>query len=214
MDQTVAALIIEPVQGMAGARACPPAFLHAARKACDRAGAVLIFDEIQCGAGRTGCFTAAEAVGVTPDIITMAKGLASGLPIGAVVTNDMVSSEISTGDLGSTFGGGPVVCAAALATLDVMQQEGLFENVRELSQHISEAARALGNRGVLDVQGLGLLLGLRLNRPAGEVQGALFGKRVITGTASDPTILRLLPPLNFSRSEADLLLHALKEVLA
>lgn len=214
MDETVAALILEPVQGMSGARACSPAFLRAAREACDRVGAVLIFDEIQCGAGRSGRFTAAEAVGVTPDIITMAKGLASGLPIGAIVTNDRVSAEISTGDLGSTFGGGPVVCAAALATLDVMQQEGLLQNVRELSQYIGEAARALGSLKILAVQGLGFLLGLRLNRPAAEVQRALFAKRVITGTASDPAILRLLPPLNFSRREADLLLDALKEVLA
>jgi acetylornithine/succinyldiaminopimelate/putrescine aminotransferase len=214
VDQTVAGLILEPVQGMAGARACSPAFLDAARKACDRVGAVLIFDEVQCGSGRSGWFTAAEAVGVTPDIITMAKGLASGLPIGAVVAADRITSDIATGDLGSTFGGGPVVCAAALATLNVILQEGLLDNVRALSQYLSAGARALGSLGVLDVQGLGLLLGVRLNRPAVEVQRALFGKRVITGTAGDPAVLRLLPPLNLSRREADVLLDALKEVLA
>ncbi len=211
INPTVAAVILEPVQGMAGARDCDPAFLRRIRELCTEHGVILIYDEVQCGVGRCGAFTAAEAFGVVPDILTMAKGLASGLPIGAVVTSDAVAAGIRTGDLGSTFGGGPVPCAAALATLDVIESEQLIANACEVGAYLATGARALG---ITEVQGRGLLLGLRLARPAAEVQKALFGKRVITGTATDPAILRLIPPLGFSRHEADLLLAALKEVLA
>jgi len=208
VDDTVAAVIVEPVQGLTGARDCSVAFLEAARRACDRAGAVLIFDEIQCGVGRLGRFTAAEWYGVTPDIITMAKGLASGLPIGAMVATTALTGGLHIGDLGSTFGGGPVVSAAALATLEVIDTEDLLGNVATVSTYLRAGAAKLR----LPVQGQGLLLGLRMATPAGEIQRALFGHRVLTGTASDPTILRLLPPLNFSIGEADLLLDALTRV--
>lgn len=214
INPTVAAVILEPVQGMAGALACDPAFLRKIRELCTEHGVLLIYDEVQCGVGRCGAFTAAEAYGVIPDILTMAKGLASGLPIGAVVTTDAVSASIKTGDLGSTFGGGPVPCAAALATLDVIESEGLIANAREVGEYLRAEARRLCGLAITGVEGRGLLLGLRLNRPAAEVQKALFAKRVITGTAGDPAILRLIPPLGFSRAEADLLLTALKEVLA
>ena len=209
LDEKVAALLLEPVQGMAGARDCAPEFLAGARRLCDERGIVLIYDEIQCGVGRSGRFTAAEAFGVTPDIVTMAKGLASGLPIGAVVASARVTEALRIGDLGSTFGGGPVPCAAALATLDVILEEGLLQNVREVEEHIRSGAASLG----LEVQGKGLLLGLRLSRPAAEVQQALFARRILTGTSADPAVLRLLPPLNFSRSEADLLLQGLAQSL-
>jgi len=209
MDETVAALIVEPIQGIAGARDCPPAFLEAARAACDRAGAALVFDEIQCGVGRSGSFTAAEAYGVVPDVVTMAKGLAGGLPIGAVVSVPWLAEKLEIGDLGSTFGGGPVPCAAALAVLDVIEEEGLLENVRAIGARLTEGARAMGMPAV---QGRGLLLGLRLGRPAAALQRALFQHRVLTGTAADPEILRLMPPLNFSPEEADLLLDALGKV--
>jgi acetylornithine/N-succinyldiaminopimelate aminotransferase len=210
LDETVAAVILEPVQGMGGARVVSAEFLAAARALCSERGALLIFDEVQCGVGRCGAFTAAEAVGVTPDLLTMAKGLASGLPIGAVVTTPDVAAGISVGDLGSTFGGGPVPCAAALATLEAIDTEGMIANAMEVGDHLRREALALG---VPAVQGRGLLLGLRLGRPAAAVQQALFERRILTGTANDPEILRLLPPLSFSRDEADLLLAALKEIL-
>jgi acetylornithine/N-succinyldiaminopimelate aminotransferase len=210
VDESVAAVIVEPVQGLSGARDLAAEFLRAAREACDAAGAVLIFDEVQCGVGRCGAFSAAEAVGVTPDIVTFAKGLASGLPIGAVVATPAVAAGISLGDLGSTFGGGPVPCAAALATLDVIDREGLIENAVRVGATLTTGALGLGVRRV---SGRGLLLGLHLDRPAAEVQRALFGRRIITGTASDPAVLRLLPPLSFSSAEADLLLAGLAEVL-
>ena len=206
VDDTIAGVIIEPVQGMSGARDCSTAFLQAAREICDARGARLIFDEVQCGVGRSGTFTAAESFGVVPDLLTMAKGLASGLPIGAVVTTRAIADQLVIGDLGSTFGGGPVPCAAGLATIAVIEREGLMENVLEVGAHLTRGALALGIEGV---QGRGLLLGLRLGRPASAVQKALFERRILTGTASDPTVLRLLPPLSFSVAEANLLLDAL-----
>jgi acetylornithine/succinyldiaminopimelate/putrescine aminotransferase len=211
VDDTIAGVIIEPVQGMSGARDCAPEFLRAARDICDARGARLIFDEVQCGVGRSGSFTAAESFGVVPDLLTMAKGLGSGLPIGALLATRTSSEQLVIGDLGSTFGGGPVPCAAALATIGVIEREGLLDNVKAVSAHLRAGALALGIPGV---QGRGLLLGLRLGRPAVAVQRALFERRVLTGTASDPEVLRLLPPLSFSLAEADLLLDALKEVLA
>ncbi|HEU5050875.1 MAG TPA: aminotransferase class III-fold pyridoxal phosphate-dependent enzyme [Gemmatimonadales bacterium] len=210
VDETVAGVILEPVQGMTGARDCSPAFLEAARRICDDRGALLLFDEVQCGVGRCGGFTAAEAYGVVPDVLTLAKGLGSGLPIAATITTPEVAAELRIGDLGSTFGGGPVPCAAALATIEVIEREGLIANAIEVGERLRTGALALGVRAV---QGRGLLLGLRLGRPASTVQQGLFRRRILTGTSSDPEVLRLLPPLSFSAREADLLLAGLGEVL-
>lgn len=210
VDDTIAAVIVEPIQGLAGARDCSPEFLASARAICDRTGAALIFDEIQCGVGRCGAFTAAESFGVVPDAITMAKGLASGLPIGAVVVGAKLAHGVKTGDLGSTFGGGPVVCAAALATLEVIDREGLIANAIAVGDRLRRGTAGLG---IARVSGRGLLLGLHLSRPAAAVQQALFAHRILTGTASDPAVLRLMPPLTFTNAEADLLLGGLREVL-
>ena len=210
VDDTIAAVVMEPVQGLAGARDLSVEFLRAARRLCEARGALLVFDEVQCGVGRCGAFTAAEAYGVVPDVLTLAKGLASGLPIGAVMTTPAIGDRLAVGDLGSTFGGGPVPCAAALATLDVIERENLIANAVEVGDYIRAGALALG---IPAVTGRGLLVGLRLGRPAVPVQRALFERRVLTGTASDPEVLRLMPPLSFNRREADLLLGALREVL-
>ncbi len=212
VDDTVAAVIVEPVQGMAGARDCAPDFLRAARIACDREGAVLIFDEIQCGVGRCGAFSAAEAYEVIPDILTFAKGLAAGLPIGAMVATSAMASGLKIGDLGSTFGGGPVPCAAALANLEVIRRDRLVDNAVLVGDHIRRAVSRIA--GVTDISGRGLLLGLRLDRPAADVQRKLFESRVLTGTSSDPNVLRLMPPLSFSRTEANLVVDALRRALS
>lgn len=210
LGNDVAALIVEPVQGMMGARDCSVDFLARARELTTERGVMLIFDEIQCGVGRSGRFTAAESYGVTPDLLTMAKGLGSGMPISATVATSAIAGQVAIGDLGSTFGGGPVPCAAAIATIEVIEQEGLLEYVARVSDHIRAGAASLGVR---QVQGRGLLLGLRLERPAAEVQRALFERRVLTGTSTDPAVLRLMPPLSFSLDEADVLLDSLREVL-
>jgi len=211
VTEDVAGVILEPVQGMSGARDCSPAFLSAARRVTAERGALLIFDEVQCGVGRCGAFTAAESFGVVPDVLTMAKGLGSGIPIAATVTTEAVASGVVVGDLGSTFGGGPVPCAAALATIDIIERDGLIENAIRVGDRLRAGALAAGARAV---QGRGLLLGLRLGRPAAAVQKALFERRVLTGTASDPEVLRLLPPLTFSELEADILLDHLGAALA
>lgn len=211
MDDTVAAILLEPVQGFSGARAATPEFLQAARALCDRHGAKLLFDEVQCGVGRTGAFTAAEHFGVTPDAIAMAKGLAAGLPIGAVIVVPSLVDDIKVGDLGSTFGGGPVPCAAALANIGVIEREDLLANVRQVSAQLVVAARQLPH--VVQVHGRGFLLGLELDRPAADVQRGLWAHRVLTGTSTDPRTLRLLPPLSLAEGEADVLLRALRAVL-
>ena len=210
MDASVAAMIVEPVQGFAGARDCSPEFLEAARRLCSEHGALLIFDEVQCGVGRCGAFTSAESFGVTPDLLTLAKGLAAGLPIGAVIAIEDIATTLSLGDLGSTFGGGPLPCAAALANIGIIEDEHLIQNAIDVGHYLTEGAlRAKVRR----VSGKGLLLGLHLLRPAAEVQQALFDYRILTGTSTDPGVLRLLPPLSFSRDEADILLGALEDVL-
>jgi acetylornithine/N-succinyldiaminopimelate aminotransferase len=210
IDGSIAAFIVEPVQGFAGARDCEPEFLRAARRMCDDNKAVLIFDEVQCGVGRCGAFSAAQAFGVIPDMLTLAKGLGGGLPIGAVIAKEEITSSLSVGDLGSTFGGGPVPCAAALANLAVIERERLIENAVQIGSYLRRGAHALG---IARVSGRGLLLGLHLGRLAVEVQQALFDHRILTGTSTDPEVLRLLPPLSFSHDEADLLMTGLEDVL-
>lgn len=211
LTDDIAALLVEPVQGVAGARDVAPEFLHEARRLCTQRGIALLFDEVQSGVGRCGAFTAAELYGVVPDGISLAKGLASGVPIGATVVNGWLAEGIVTGDLGSTFGGGPLACAAALATLEVIRAEGLTANARQIGALLRAGAAALP--GVTRVQGHGLFIGLVLAQPAKAVQQALFGERVLTGTSDDPSVLRLLPPLTFSEAEAALVLGALDRVL-
>ncbi len=210
LDDSMAALLVEPVQGMAGARECSVEFLVAARRICTERGIALLFDEVQCGVARSGTFTAAEGYGVVPDGLTMAKGLGSGYPIGALVAGSMLAEGVGVGDLGSTFGGGPLACAAALATLAVIADEDLAGNAMRVGAHIAVGARALGAR---KVWGRGLLLGLDFGRPAKELQQALFARRILTGTSSDPQVLRIMPPLTLSVQEADVLLAGLREVL-
>lgn len=210
LDDSIAALLVEPVQGMAGARDCRPEFLAAARRLCTERGIALLFDEVQCGVGRSGTFTAAEGYGVVPDGLTMAKGLGSGYPIGALVAGPMLSAGVGVGDLGSTFGGGPVAAAAALATLAVIADEDLTGNAARVGAHLAEGARRLGARRVW---GRGLLLGFDFGRSAKDIQQALFAHRILTGTSSDPGILRIMPPLTLSAGEADVLLAGLREVL-
>jgi acetylornithine/succinyldiaminopimelate/putrescine aminotransferase len=212
VDDAVAAVIVEPVQGLGGARDCSPDFLRAARLACDREGAVLIFDEVQCGVGRCGAFTAAQAYEVTPDLLTLAKGLAAGIPIGALVATPAMTAGLKVGDLGSTFGGGPVPCAAASANIGVILRERLIENALMVGDQIRRALERIP--AVREVTGRGLLLGAWLDRPAAPVQQALFTARILTGTASDPSVLRFMPPLSFSRAEANLLIDALRRVLS
>jgi acetylornithine/N-succinyldiaminopimelate aminotransferase len=204
-----AALIVEPVQGVAGAVDLPVEFLAAARQATRDAGALLIFDEVQCGMGRTGRPFAADHYGITPDIITTAKGLAGGFPAGALITTHEIAAGLKVGELGTTFGGGPMACAAIETVLAVIRDEGLLERVRALSEQI-RATCLVGP--VTAIQGAGFLLGLVCSRPAKEVQAELLAHGILAGTSADPRVLRLLPPLILAPEHVDRLAAALAEI--
>ena len=211
VDETIAAVIVEPVQGLAGAREVGVEVLRTLRRACDDAGAVLIFDEVQCGCGRTGAFTAAQSYGVTPDILTMAKGIAAGLPMGAVLLSPRIAKHVSQGDLGTTFGGGPIPCASAAANLEVIRDECLGARALHLARRLRQGLADLP--AVAEITGRGLMLGLVLDRPARPVQLRLFERSILVGSANDPSVIRLLPPLVLTDNEVDTFIHALHEVL-
>ncbi len=205
----VAALIAEPVQGQAGAYALGAEWLQAARELTRRASSLLVLDEIQCGLGRSGAPFAAQLYGVTPDLLTMAKGLAGGFPAGAVLVSDEIARILSGGELGTTFGGGPMACALIETVIDVIEQEDLTANVRRVSQYLRETCVT---GPVVDVQGEGFLLGLRTRRPAKEVYLELIDHGIFSGTSGDPHIVRLLPPLTLREEHVDVLAKALAEL--
>jgi acetylornithine/succinyldiaminopimelate/putrescine aminotransferase len=209
IDTRTAAVIVEPIQGMAGAVALSPAFLKALRARCDETGTVLVFDEVQSGVGRSGWYFACQKHDVTPDILTTAKGLAAGFPVGAVLTNEDIASHASMGSLGTTFGGGPLACALVETVLEVIAEEGLLENVRRCSHRIRSVEK-LGP--VESIQGDGFLLGLRCRKPAAAVRDELLTRNVLVGTSADPSVVRLLPPLTLSPRHVDALLDALEKV--
>ncbi len=192
VDERVAAVIVEPIQGMAGAVALPDSVLAAARDACAAAGALLVFDEIQCGMGRSGRPFAGEWAGVRPDLLTTAKSLAGGFPAGAVLASEEVAGPLGVGALGTTFGGGPTAAALIATVVRVIREEGLLAEVNRLSARIREEAVC---GPVESVQGRGFLLGLRCSRPAREVRDALLGHGILTGVSADPAVVRLMPPL-------------------
>ncbi|HEX8186714.1 MAG TPA: aminotransferase class III-fold pyridoxal phosphate-dependent enzyme [Pyrinomonadaceae bacterium] len=214
-DETVAAVMLEPVQSMAGVKTAPPEFFRELRRLCDERGTLLIFDEVQTGVGRTGSwfFAGGEAAGgVVPDVITLAKALGSGVPVGACLTNEGVASSIKENDLGTTFGGGMLAMAAVVATLEAIEADGMLENARSVEAFLRGSLE--GAPGVAGVRGVGLLLGVEFDEPvAAKVNKSLLERRIITGTSSDPKVLRLLPPLCVTEDEAGLFVESLKEAL-
>jgi acetylornithine/succinyldiaminopimelate/putrescine aminotransferase len=195
-----ACVIVEPVQGLAGAYEVPVAVLEALRRRCTEVGALLIFDEVQCGVGRTGAPFGANRAGVVPDILTTAKALGAGFPVSAMLLAPAVASQLKIEDLGTTFGGGPLACAIVEAVIDIIESEGLLENVRRMSALIRASCRV---GPVSDVQGAGLLLGLRTTRPAKDVQRELLARGIFAGTAADPHIVRLLPPFTLAAEHVE-----------
>lgn len=209
LGSDVAALLLEPIQGQAGAVVLGAEYLKAARELTRKAGALLLFDEVQCGMGRTGHPFAAQAYGVTPDVLTTAKGLAGGFPAGALLASDAVTAGLKHGDLGTTFGGGPLACALIAATIDTIETEGLMSRVQALSRQIRETCQV---GPVTGVQGAGFLLGLRTTRPAREIVDELLDHGILAGTSGDPHIVRLLPPLVLEASHVETLAQALSEI--
>jgi acetylornithine/succinyldiaminopimelate/putrescine aminotransferase len=206
-----AAVIVEPVQGVAGAVDLGRDFLAALRARCDEVCAQLIFDEVQCGMGRTGQPFAANLYGVAPDMITTAKALGAGFPCAALLMADHVASHLKVDDLGTTFGGGPMACALIEAVVDIIESEGLLENVRKLSQRMRDTC-VVGP--VTGVQGAGFLTGLRTRRPAKDVQRELLECDILTGTSADPHVVRILAPFVLDASHVDALRDALASLPA
>jgi len=211
VDSDTAAVIVEPVQGVGGAYDVGKPMLEALRRRCDDVGALLIFDEVQCGMGRTGAPFGANFYGVTPDMITAAKALGNGFPVSALMLSNAVAARIKYDDMGTTFGGGPMACAVAEAVIDTIESESLLANVRAVSTYIRSNC-VIGP--VTGMQGAGFLLGLKTSRPAKEVQAALLDKNILTGTSGDPNVLRLLPAYILNEGHVDRLRDALSTISA
>ncbi len=212
VDERTAAVVLEPIQGETGVNVLSEDVLQAARRACDEHGAALVFDEIQCGMGRTGTLWAYEQTGVLPDAITVAKALGGGLPIGALVTGPRLADVFEPGDHGSTFAGGPVVAAAALAVLELIDDPRLLESVREQGLTLAAGLERLPH--VLAVRGRGLMLACELDISAPEVvRRALLERRLVVN-ATGPSTVRLLPPLTIGDGEIADALERLGAALA
>src|SRR5438105_7101029 len=215
-DESVAAVMLEPIQSMAGVREAAPEFFVGVRKLCDERGMLLIFDEVQTGIGRTGEWFfagSAAADGVVPDVVTLAKALGSGVPVGACLTTETVAAQIKENDLGTTFGGGMLAMAAVCATLEAIEQDDMLANTRATEAHLR--ARLSDVSQVAQLRGRGMLLGIEFkDEIAAHVHKALLARKIITGTSSDKRVLRLLPPLCLKQDQIDLFVAALTEALS
>jgi len=209
ITEKTAAVIVEPVQGQAGAFDHGAPYLQALRERCDQVGALLIFDEVQCGMGRVGQPFAAKLYGVQPDMITTAKALGAGFPCSALLMTPAVASAVKLDLLGTTFGGGPMACAVIEATIEAIESEHLLERVRATGDLIRNRC-IVGP--VTGHQGAGLLIGLRTARPAREIHAALLERGILAGTAADPNIVRLLPPFVLEAAHVDVLRDALLDI--
>jgi acetylornithine/succinyldiaminopimelate/putrescine aminotransferase len=200
VSERTAAVLVEPVQGETGVHVLTAELLQAAREACDEAGALLVFDEVQCGMGRTGTLWAFEQTGVVPDALTSAKGLGGGLPVGALIAGPRLADVFAPGDHASTFAGGPVTAAAALAALDVIEDPALLGRVHELGARVAEGLRELP--GVREVRGRGLMVAAEIDGAPDLARRALLEQRLVVN-ATGPTTLRMLPPLVVAEDELD-----------
>lgn len=209
ITDNTAAVILELVQGLAGAYDLDPGFVRAIAGACRKTGALLIIDEVQTGIGRCGEPFATNIYKIEPDMITLAKSIAGGIPCGAVIVTDDIATSLGSGDLGSTFGGGPLACTMVSTVLDVIRRDKLMDNIRSLS---SEIAQACPIGPVDSVQGKGFLCGLRTRRGAASVRNDLLDHDILVGTSTDPNVIRLLPPYILEAEHVQRLLVALDEL--
>ncbi|KAJ9178969.1 hypothetical protein P3X46_010806 [Hevea brasiliensis] len=211
----IAAVFVEPIQGEGGIYSATKEFLQSLRSACDEAGCLLVFDEVQCGLGRTGYLWAYEAYGAVPDIMTIAKPLAGGLPIGAALMSERVAAAIKFGEHGSTFAGGPLVCTAAITVLDKISRPGFLTSVSKKGQYFKEMLiqKLGGNSHVREVRGLGLIIGIELDVSASPLVDACRNSGLLILTAGEGNVVRLVPPLIISEQEleraADILFECL-----
>lgn len=206
-----AAFLLEPIQSVQGATTATNEYLQGLEALCKKAGALLIFDEVQTGLGRVGAPSARHAFQARPDLQTFAKALASGVPAGAVLATPEVSAKVKPGALGSTFGGGPLASVAISATIKAIVDQNLVENAAEMEELIRATFKF---PQIKEIRGKGLLLGLVLDRPSKAVRDALLAKKIIVGGADDANVIRLLPPLTVGPSEIGILRGALEEIFA
>lgn len=215
MSDKTCAVMLEAIQGEGGVHVPDPDYLPKVRALCDKYNAVLIFDEVQCGMGRTGTFFGCQQFGVKPDIVTLAKGLAGGVPIGAFMATDKVANAFHAGDHGSTFGGNPLACAAACVVLDALIDGNLMENAKEIGAYLQskfEEYKAKYPNLIKEVRGRGLILGMELARPGREIANeCLDYGAIINCTAGN--VLRFVPPLNITKAHVDELISVLDKVL-
>ena len=215
IDEHTAAILLEPVQGEGGVTPADPAYLRAVHALCDEQGILLILDEVQTGVCRTGSLYCYEQYGVVPDIMTSAKGLGCGFPIGAILTTEKVASKLSRGDHGSTFGGNTLACAVSLSAMRYMIDHDFSAVAREKGAFLMDALRAIPSDKVLQVRGMGMLIGIQLPEsvPAGDITRRMLEKGFVVGTAAG-NVLRIAPPLVISKDELSAFVDALAKVLA
>ena len=211
LDNTVAAVIIEGLQGIAGVYPPSNEFLQLLEKECKEKGALLILDEVQSGYGRTGDFFAHQAAQIKPDVITIGKGMGNGFPLGGVLISPEV--EAWMGMLGTTFGGNPLACAAGYAVLETIEKENLTNNSKVMGDYLIKALNQIS--GIAEVRGRGLMIGIELDQPSKEIRRRLlFEHNVFTGSSDNPNVLRVLPPLSIQKPQIDYFTDALKKVLS
>ena len=211
ITNNTAVVILEPIQSIAGINEAPFDFYIQLKQLCEEKGIVLIFDEVQTGLGRTGKMFYGDHYKITPDIITLAKGIAGGLPAGAVLVSKKILTSVKLNDQGSTFGGGPVICAAIVATIQTIKQKKLVVNAHKMGQILIKEITKLPH--VIKVHGKGMLLGIELDIPAKQAQTILLKEKIITGTSSNPQVLRIMPPLIITKNETLLFIKKLSLVL-
>jgi len=213
-NKSVVAVLVEVVQGEGGINILPPEFLVELRRICDAHGWLLMLDEVQTGIGRTGAWFGFQHSGVVPDVMALAKGLGSGMPIGACLARGAAAEVFKPGSHGSTFGGNPLACATALATLDIIEEENVLENVRVRGEAIRAGLRqALASvQGVVDIRGEGLMIGIELDRPCAELVAVARDAGVLINVTAD-TVIRLVPPLIYGEAEVDALVAAVSGIV-
>lgn len=209
-DRNIVAVLVEPVQGEGGIRVPPPSYLAGVREICDAHGWLMMVDEVQTGIGRTGRWFGFQHAGILPDVVSLAKGLGNGVPIGACLAAGAAAELFAPGNHGSTFGGNPLVCRVAHTVLEVIERDGLVARAAELGTRIREglAARLVGVPGVVEVRGLGLMIGVQLDRPCGELVKQALAAGLLINVTSE-SVIRLLPALIMSDAEADQLVDIL-----
>lgn len=218
-NKNIVAILVEPVQGEGGIQIPPPAYLQELRRICDSHGWLLMLDEVQTGIGRTGSLFAFQQTGITPDVMALAKGLGSGFPIGACLAKGAAAEVFKPGNHGSTFGGNPLACAAALATLEAVEEQNLCQQAAEIGAFIRDGLsnQLAGTAGVVQVRGAGLMIGVELDRPCGDLVKLALELGLIINVTAD-SVVRLLPPLVMKRDEAqqvvDMLAPLIKDFLA